>query len=117
MDAQSIEGIGELNDVAGNHARSYFEMAPASIVVRLSEQLVAGYGTYGFRTDGTFPEVVDGIFHEPTADYPGNEFYLGGKIVKEMKDDLAERLVNRGVTLDRDPRRLLNTVAEKFLGG
>ncbi len=101
-----LKGIGELNDVAGNHARSYFEMAPASIVVRLSKQLVAGYETYGFKTDGTFPEVVEGILHEPTADYPGNEFYLGGKIVKEMKDDVAERLVNRGVTLDRDPRRL-----------
>jgi CRISPR-associated protein Cst2 len=112
-----LKAIGELNDVAGNHARSYFEMAPASIVVRLSKQLVAGYETYGFRSDGTFPEVVDGILHEPTPDYPGNEFYLGGKIVKQMKADGAERLVKCGATLDRDPRRLLDTVADKFLGG
>jgi len=112
-----LKAIGELNDVAGNHARSYFEMAPASIIVRLTNQLVAGYETYGFRTDGTFPEVVDGILHEPTADYPADEFYLGGKIVKEMSSDLAERLLKRGATLDRDPRRLLETVADKFLGG
>lgn len=112
-----LKAIGELNGVAGNHARSYFEMAPASILVRLSNQLVAGYETYGFKPDGTFPEVIEGILHEPTPDYPGSEFYVGGKIVKDMKDDVAERLAKCGVTLDRDPRRLLETVADKFLGG
>lgn len=40
-----LKAIGELNGVAGNHARSYFEMAPASIVLRLTDQLVAGYDT------------------------------------------------------------------------
>lgn len=112
-----LQAIGELNDVAGNHARSYFEMAPASIVVRLTNQLVAGYETYGFTSDGTFPEVVDGILHEPIADYPGDEFYLGGRIVKDMKIEMLDRLIQRGATLDRDPRRLLNTVADRFLGG
>lgn len=114
-----LQAIGELNDVAGNHARSYFEMAPASIVVRLTNQLVAGYGTYGFNSKGEFPEVIDGLLHDP-PDYPGNEFFIGGKIVKEMEDkrpDDVKKLVDRGVTLDRDPRRLLATVAEKFLGG
>src|SRR5262245_47719583 len=100
-----LQAIGELNDVAGNHARSYFEMAPASIVVRLTNQLVAGYQTYGFTSQGTFPEVIDGILHDP-PDYPGDEFYIGGKIVKDMKSDQAEKLTTCGVTLDRDPRRL-----------
>ena len=35
-----LEAIGQLNGVAGNHARSYFEMAPASLIVRLTPQLV-----------------------------------------------------------------------------
>jgi CRISPR-associated protein Cst2 len=120
-----LQAIGELNDVAGNHARSYFEMAPASIVVRLTKQLVAGYQTYGFRTvrkpDGDefhlFPEVVDGLQHEPKPDYPGGEFYVGGKIVKDMTDEQVKKLTKLGVTLDRDPRALLATVADKFLGG
>lgn len=111
-----LQAIGELNDVAGNHARSYFEMAPASILLRLTKQLVAGYQTYGFDAKGGFPEVIDGILHDP-PDYSGNEFYLGGKIVKDMKPEQAERLAARGVTLDRDPRRLLATAADKFLGG
>jgi CRISPR-associated protein Cst2 len=114
-----LQAIGELNDVAGNHARSYFEMAPASIVIRLTKQLVAGYGTYGFNSDGKFPEVTDGLLHDP-PDYPGNEFFIGGKIVKDLEEkrpDDAKKLTERGVTLDRDPRRLLATVAEKFLGG
>jgi len=112
-----LQAIGELNGVAGNHARSYFEMAPASIVVRLTKQLVAGYQTYGFTPAGVFPEVVDGILHEPKPDYPGSEFYIGGKIVKDMKPEQVNALKAQGVTLDRDPRALLVTVAEKFLGG
>jgi CRISPR-associated protein Cst2 len=77
---------------------------------------VAGYQTYGFDSKGAFPEVIDGILHDP-PDYPGNEFYVGGKIVKDMKPEQAEKLAARGVTLDRDPRRLLATVADRFLGG
>ena len=40
-----LRAIGELNGVAGNHARSYFEFAPESIVLRLTPRLVAGYET------------------------------------------------------------------------
>lgn len=111
-----LKTIGELSDVAGNHARSYYEMAPASIVVRITPQLVAGYQTYGFTVEGKFPEVTNGILHDPTPDYLGAEFFLGGKIVKEMPAQQAEALADRGVTLDREPRRLLDTVATKFLG-
>ncbi len=126
-----LKAIGELNNVAGNHARSYFEMAPASIIIRLSESLVAGYSTYGFqkakKSDNyEFPEVVDGILHQEkdaegklmdAPDYTGSEFYIGGRIVKDMSDDTISRLKAHGVTLDRDPRRLLETVTEKALAG
>jgi CRISPR-associated protein Cst2 len=119
-----LRAIGELNDVAGNHARSYFEMAPASVVVRLTDSLVAGYATYGFAADGNFPEVIEGIVHDRDGDrpqgdpdYPGGEFYLGGKIIKDMPDNRQEKLRDRGVTLERDPRKLLRVVADKLLGG
>jgi CRISPR-associated protein Cst2 len=105
-----LKAIGELNDVAGNHARSYFEMAPASIVVRLTKQLVAGYDTYGFDSTGNYREVTDGILKDV---YPGAEFYLGGKMVKDMDAKLADDLKAKGVTLDPDPRKLLATVADK----
>jgi len=111
-----LQAIGELSDVAGNHARSYYEMAPASIVMRITTQLVAGYQTYGFTQAGDFPEVVDGLLHDP-PDYPGKEFFIAGKIVKDMKEDEVRKLTERGVTLDRDARRLIVTVADKFLGG
>ena len=117
-----LQAIGELNGVAGNHARSYFEMAPASIVVRLTEQLVAGYDTYGFEIEdiGTggigrgahrLPEIVDGILHDP-PDFPGTEFCLGGNLVKDLPTGKAEDLVKAGVTLDRSPQRLLETIAD-----
>ena len=119
-----LKAIGELNGVAGNHARSYYEMAPASIVVRLTNQLVAGYDTYGFeiRDAGTgglgkgvhgFPEVIDGILHDP-PDYCGSELFFGGTVVKDLSDEKRERLQSAGVTLDRSPQRLLRTVSEKL---
>lgn len=110
-----LKAIGELNDVAGNHARSYFEMAPASIVVRLTNQLVAGYDTYGFDSTGNFAEVVDGIVKN--GDFPGQEgeFHIGGKIVKDMPAETAKSLSGKGVTLERDPRKLLAAVADKAL--
>jgi CRISPR-associated protein Cst2 len=120
-----LRAIGELSNVAGNHARSYFEMAPASLVVRLTEQLVAGYDTYGFHVDRKlgadddvhrFPEVVDELLR-PDSILPAREFYLGGKLVRQMSDDVSAKLTGAGVTLDRDPRRLLKIVADKGLGG
>jgi len=108
-----LKAVGELHNVAGNHARSYFEMVPASILVRLTPNLAAGYGTYGFEVkDGKhlYPEVVDGILH---GDYPGAEFFFGGKIVKDMDDGMTEALRRQGATLDRSPQRLLETLGER----
>lgn len=87
--------------------------------MRLTESLVAGYETYGFkkpkdREAYSFPEVIVGILHDP-PDYVGSEFFLGGRFVKEMDAAMIEKLTGRGVTLDRDPRRLLGIVAEKAL--
>ncbi len=108
-----LKAIGQLNDVAGNHARSYFEMAPASIVIRLTPQLVAGYDTYGFNIDEEgrhqLDEIIDGILQD---DYPGAEFYLGGRLVKDMPESTAEGLRGKDAHLDRSPQRLLETVSQ-----
>jgi len=117
-----LQAIGELNGVAGNHARSYFEMAPASIVVRLTERLVAGYKTYGFEevayennssteTLFSFPEVIQGLLQQPEPDFPGNEFFIGGKIVKQMPEATRSKLSELGVTLDRSSQRLLERIS------
>ena len=111
-----LRAIGQLNDVAGNHARSYFEMAPASIVIRLTPQLVAGYDTYGFRIDDggshRLPEIVEGL---KNGDYAGDEFYLGGKLVKDLDEAVRKELEDKKVTLDRSPQPFLETVAGKAL--
>jgi CRISPR-associated protein Cst2 len=110
-----LHAIGELNGVAGNHARSYFEFAPESILVRVTPSLVAGYQTYCFKPDGQLPDVLQDILD---GYYPGNEFYVGGEIVKRgPAKEQAEGLKAKGVTLDGDPQRLLTAVADTFLGG
>ncbi|MFM8275014.1 MAG: type I-B CRISPR-associated protein Cas7/Cst2/DevR [Gemmata sp.] len=109
-----LKAIGELNDVAGNHARSYFEFSPESIIVRLTSSLVAGYQTYCFKQDGSMPDVLGDILIDY---YPGKEFFVGGEIVKRgLPKDVQDALKAKGVTLDGDPQRLLETVAVAALG-
>lgn len=104
-----LKAISELNDVSGNHARSYFEMAPASIIIRMTDSLVAGYDTYGFKADGSLPEVVNGIL---AGDYPGSEFCIGGKIVREvLPAETQEALRSKKVRLYRTAQQALDAVA------
>ena len=109
-----LKAISELNGVAGNSARSYFEMAPASIVMRLTPSLVANYDTYGFKPDGSFPEVIDGIL---AGDYPGHEFVLGGQIVRDkLAPEAFEQLQAKGVQTYRMASQALNAVCEEITG-
>jgi hypothetical protein len=132
-----LKAIGELSDAAGNHARSLYFMAPASIVIRLTEQLCPGHEQYHFtvrRDPATNRPIYESkvitmlLAKEPFL--PGKEFYIGGEIAETLreeydsgitfpekkKDGESERgktrfeiLLERGVTLDPDPRRLLAT--------
>lgn len=109
-----LEAIGELSDVAGGHARSYFEMAPRSVVARLTPRLVAGFDTYGFAEDGGFPELKR-IMKD---DLPGNEFWLGGELVRGLPADVRQGFEAKGVTFDDNPQRLLQRLGEAaFKGG
>jgi CRISPR-associated protein Cst2 len=109
-----LKAIGEMNEVAGNHARSYYEMAPASIIVRLTNSLVAGYRTYCFKPAGR-PDVIDDIL---AGDYAEGTFFLGGELVKrDLPPDVQEALRARGVVLEREPHKLLEMIADNFLGG
>ena len=106
-----ITAIGQLTDVAGGQARSYFEMAPASIVARLTTNLVAGYNTYGFEEKGHFPE----LNRINSNDLPGNEFWLGGEVARNMPADELERLTKEGVKFYDNPQKLLADIADAFL--
>jgi CRISPR-associated protein Cst2 len=107
-----LKAIGELNEVAGGHARSYYEMAPASIVTRLTPSLVAGFDTYGFDEKGGFAE-LDRINQN---DLPGGEFWVGGEIVRKMSVERRTRLEEEGVRLYDNPQRLIADLAAAFLG-
>ncbi|MCU1263772.1 MAG: CRISPR-associated autoregulator, Cst2 family [Acidobacteria bacterium] len=106
-----LKSIGELSDVAGGHARSYFEMSPKSIVARLSPQLVAGYDTYGFDQSGTFDE----LSRINRNDLPGAEFWIGGEIVRSMTTDDRKHYEDEGTHLYENPQRLIAKLTEAFL--
>jgi CRISPR-associated protein Cst2 len=89
-------------------------MAPASIVLRLTTSLVAGFELYAFAEDGSLPEVTDAIGH---GDYPGDEFYIGGKIVRDVlsREEQAQ-LRERGAHLYRLASHALDAAARQVTG-
>ncbi|KOP26818.1 CRISPR-associated protein Cas8 [Hapalosiphon sp. MRB220] len=107
-----VQAIAQLSDVAGGHARSYYEMAPKSIIARLTPNLVAGYDTYGFDDKGQFPE----LGRIKASDLPGEEFWIGGEIVRGMQPQKREYFENEGVHLYENPQKLLADLADAFLG-
>ncbi len=108
-----LRAIGQLSNVAGGHARSYYEMAPRSIVARLTPWLVAGFDTYGFADEGrTFPELA----RIQDADLPGDEFWIGGELVRNMSDTERHRLTKAGAHLFDSPQALLSALAGTALG-
>lgn len=113
-----LQAISQLNGVAGGHARAYYEFAPCSVVARLTPKLVAGYKTYGFEEDGSFPE-LNRLCNRDTqdCDLPGDEFWIGGEIVRQMNEIEISRLTNAGVHLFKNPEQLFEQLANGFLGG
>ena len=85
-------------------------MSPASIVARLTPNLVAGYDTYGFDDMGDFAELE----RINKNDLPGDEFWLGGEIVRNMTADERKRLEGEGVKLYDNPQKLLADLSKEF---
>jgi CRISPR-associated protein Cst2 len=109
-----LAAIGELNGVAGGHARSYFEMSPKSIVLRLTPSLVAGFDTYGFHpVNGDERESFPELGRIQGMDLPGHEFWIGGALARDMRSEERARLETEGVHLYENPQRLLAEVAER----
>jgi CRISPR-associated protein Cst2 len=105
-----LEAIGELVNVAGNHARSLYEMAPRSLVVRVTQRLAGGFDSYGFNEKGEFPELV----RIKAGDLPGKEFFVGGELARSvLPKDEKERLGKEGVTFHDNPAALLAEVARR----
>jgi CRISPR-associated protein Cst2 len=112
-----LQAIAQLNGVAGGQARAYYEFTPRSVVARLTPKLVAGYKTYGFEEDGSFLELNRlGKRDEENCDLPGDEFWIGGEIVRQMDAQELSRLTDAGVHLFKNPEQLFDAIADEFLG-
>jgi len=106
-----LESIGELSNVAGGHARSFFEMSPRSLVLRVTSSLVAGFDTYGFDESGGFRE----LSRINKDDLPGAEFWIAGEVVRDMGQEQRDRLRSEGAHLLDNPQLCLKEVSEQFL--
>jgi CRISPR-associated protein Cst2 len=107
-----LAAIGELSNVAGGHARSYFEMAPRSLVARLTSSLVGGFDSYGFDRKAGFPELAR--IHD--GDLPGAEFVVAGALARELDSAERARLAAQGVRFFDNPQAALLQLAKDGLG-
>lgn len=107
-----LAAIGELSNVAGSHARSYFEMAPRSLVARLTPSLVCGFDTYGFAADGGFSD----LSRIRRDDLPGKEFVVAGALAREMNAEEKKRLEAEGVRFFDSPQAALLQLASDGFG-
>jgi CRISPR-associated protein Cst2 len=107
-----LAAIGELSNVAGSHARSYFEMAPRSLIARLTPSLVCGFDTYGFDLQGGFPDLA----RIRDEDLPGDEFVVAGAIAREMNADEKKLLEGKKVRFFDNPQAALKQLATDGLG-
>jgi CRISPR-associated protein Cst2 len=108
-----VAAIAELSEVGGGHARAYYEMAARSVVVRVTERRASGYDLYGFKRDGSFPELTR-LLRE-SEDLPGEEFLVGGELVRSLSSELRERLNSSGVTLMNNAEQALRVGAERAI--
>jgi len=107
-----LRAISEASGVAGNHARTYFDMSPASIIARLTPRLAAGYDLYGFDSPDSFLS----LSRLNEDDLPADEFWIGGEVVRLMNREEADRLQSLGAHLFASPDRLMDDLSEHFLG-
>jgi len=107
-----LAAIGELSNVAGGHARSYFEMAPRSLVARLTPSLVGGFDTYGFDRAGGFAE----LGRIKAGDLPGSEFVVAGALARELEAVEKARLETEGVRFFDNAQGALLQLAKDGLG-
>ena len=77
-----LKTIGELNLVAGNHARTMYSFAPTSIVLRLTERRTPDFDLYGFKSDPSQSQAELIYLFEKNL-LPREQFYIGGQIVRE----------------------------------
>lgn len=93
--ATLLRAIGELNGVAGNHARVMFPFGPVSIVLRLTARRTPDFNLYGFKSDSN--ESQHELLDELRAGrLDRKEFYIGGRIVREYAElkELADAREN-----------------------
>lgn len=105
-----LDAIGELTGVAGGHARNFYEMAPRSIVARVTKSRVAGYETYGFNEEGGFNDLT----RINAGDLSGKEFVVAGELARKMPVEEKERLVAEGVRFFDNPQQALKFLSENF---
>jgi CRISPR-associated protein Cst2 len=107
-----LAAIGELSNVAGGHARSYFEMAPRSLVARLTPALVAA----SIPTASTGPAASLSSHASTPMTCRVAEFVVAGAVAREMPAEEKARLTAEGVRFFDSPQAALLQLAKDGLG-
>lgn len=107
-----MRACAELNGVAGNQTRSYFEMSPVSVIARSTQRLASGFALYPFQ-EGEEVSVIGDIL---AGELPGAEFALGGEMVKALCEDRYRALKAQGTTLFRTAEGVFDHLSRTCAG-
>jgi CRISPR-associated protein Cst2 len=58
--AELVRALGEMHDVAGGHARSYYDFSPRALAARVTPRPTPGFKLMGFNEDGSWAGSITG---------------------------------------------------------
>lgn len=103
-----LKAIGNIGPVAGNHARSFFDFSPSSIIIRVSKSSAPQLKPYPFDKNENFSDIksVKSLIKQNS----GKDFWFGGEAFEEFKNDNDLKDCNFYDT----PSELLKDLGEKW---
>ena len=114
-----IRTLCQFANVAGNHARTYFDMSPESVMGRVTKARTPQFNTYAWTEQGENTEIArlneNDLLHPKVCPNGGKEWYIGGKIVRDMPTEERQRLIGLGVNLFESPQACLLDMIEKAI--
>ncbi len=81
-----LDAIPNLRHVGGNHSRSLYDYAPASIIIRITNS-PSPLILYSFNEEGKIPEIVRLV---EVGDIPPEELILGGQIAQSNEATILD---------------------------
>lgn len=108
--------LGDLDGVAGGHARTRFDFSAASFIARVTRRSTPGFDSYPFDAQGECEGLIRDLLNAADSGLRPAEFILSGEIVRNMDPATKEALQRLFVALEPSVDNGLLHAADAFVG-